>query len=205
MRYTLWSHGCLVGHTDLDIHTVTPTMRQGFIEPTPEGAAALRDATGVMRTMAEDRQKAGTPGYSREAYLDLFQAACERREAVEFELRDEQGEVFECEYMRVYDLREMESQWGPASPEAEAAEERELQAHLESLSPEDRAELEASMAADEAMIAEWLDEMKEDQAEEEMYHSSWPPPPAPDERWETMQYHLQVFLKGSLDRPERSE
>src|SRR3954470_17489846 len=53
MRYTLWSRGRLVGHTALDIHTMTCGMRQGFVEPTLEGRQILADATGVWRTMAE--------------------------------------------------------------------------------------------------------------------------------------------------------
>ena len=49
--------GRLLGYTDLDIHTETPTMRQGFIEPTAEGRPLLEDATGVWRAMA-DRKRA---------------------------------------------------------------------------------------------------------------------------------------------------
>src|ERR1041384_7743242 len=99
MRYSLWSHGRLVGHTDLDIHTVTPHLRQGFIEPADGGEAVLRDATGVMRFMAEARRRRGASALaSDDSCLDGFAVACHRREAIDLELRDEAGQVFECEF-----------------------------------------------------------------------------------------------------------
>lgn len=192
MRYTLWSHGILVGRTDLDIPTVTPTMRQGFIEPTNEGSAALRDATCVNRVINENRHRRrlrGGDGEMTMEDIEVFQAACDRREAVQFELRDENGQPFECEFMRVWDLHEMNSdQW-------REDEEWETELHLATMTPEERAEFDAE-------LDETDEEMREDRAEEEMYHSSWPPGPEPDERWATMQYHLQVHLKGCFDSAE---
>src|ERR1043165_5803721 len=104
MRYSLWSHGRLVGHTDLDIHTITPHLRQGFIEPAAGGETVLRDATGVVRFMDEERRRRRDGALARDDdYLDRFAAACDRREDLDLELRDEAGQVFECEFMRVYD------------------------------------------------------------------------------------------------------
>ena len=200
MHYTLWSHGRLVGHTDLDIHTITPTMRQGFIEPTEEGRALLRDATGVLRTIAAERRRRshGVPLGSR--YLDEVEAACDRREALDLELRDESGAVFECEFMRVYDLREMERAW--ESDNLNDPDEMDSAEYLAALSPEERVEREARRAADEAMLEEWIDEIEHERADEAMYHSAWPPPAPEDGRWATMQYYLQVYLKGHAQDEE---
>src|ERR1041385_8272566 len=67
MRYTLWSRGRLVGHTDLDIHTVTSTMRQGFVEPTEDGRAILVDATRVWRAIAEMKRARRARGEGRDS------------------------------------------------------------------------------------------------------------------------------------------
>jgi len=174
MRYTLWSHGILVGHTDLDIPTVTPTMRQGFVEPTAEGRPALIDATGVNRVINENRRRRHEQGGEMtDEDMRLFRAACDRREALDFELRDETGQLFECEFMRVWDIREMSFEF----------------------------EIDAEMDAD--LIDEMIDDQEEEEDEEDRFNSSWPPAPAPDERWDTMQYHLQVHLKGCFDETER--
>src|SRR3954466_4724480 len=86
MRYTLWSHGRLIGHTDLDIHTITPTMRQGFIEPTAEGVPLLADATGVWRALAEVKRGVRVRGHARPKDDTLVQTAMDRRERLDFEL-----------------------------------------------------------------------------------------------------------------------
>ena len=104
MRYTLWSHDTLVGHTDLDIPTVTPNMRQGFVEPTEEGKPLLADATGVWRAIARMKRERRARGDSRENDdHGIVLAAMERREALDLELRDERGAAFECEFIRITD------------------------------------------------------------------------------------------------------
>jgi hypothetical protein len=51
--------------------------------------------------------------------------------------------------------------------------------------------MNASVAADvEAMLADF----EEQEADQEMFDSAWPPAPAEDPRWETMQYLLQAHL-----------
>src|SRR4051812_16317287 len=109
MRYALWSCGRLVGHTDLDVRTVTSTMRQGFIEPTEEGRPVLADATGVWRTMAEVKRGSRARGGPGENDHDLFLAAVQRREDLDLELRDGRGAVFDCDFMRVTDLFDLEN------------------------------------------------------------------------------------------------
>src|SRR4051812_37155260 len=186
MRYSLWSNGRLVGYTFLDIHTVSANLRQGFIEPTEEGEALLREATGVPRAMAAGGKLRREQG-NRRAALDLFRAACDRREALNFELRDESEAVFECDFMRVWDLRDVHSG---------VLDETDLELDDDVVSSGDEGNLDAEDAAEfEASVEEWI----RDTEDEQMYHSGWPPPPPPDERWDTMQYHLQVFLKTPSD------
>src|SRR6185436_8078996 len=105
MRYSLWSRGRLLGYTDLDINTETPTMRQGFVEPVPEGRSLLEDATGVWRAMA-DRKRAerARDGDGSSKDDELVTSAMSRREALNLELRDDHDVVFDCDFMRVYDL-----------------------------------------------------------------------------------------------------
>src|SRR4051812_24788448 len=109
MRYTLWSGKRLVGYTDLDVHTVTPTMRQGFIEPTEEGKPLLADATGVWRAMAEMKRDMRARGLSTTDDRGVVLEAMRRREGLEFELRAEDGTVFEREFIRISDLFDLNS------------------------------------------------------------------------------------------------
>jgi hypothetical protein len=195
MGYTLWSRGRLVGHTDLDIHTVTSTMRQGFVEPTEEGRALLADATAVWRAIAEVKRGARVRGERTPNDDALVLGAMERREGLDFELRHDDGTVFECEFIRLYDLFDAESGIVDEMSTTEEEDEAEFQVRLSALSGEAReaalAEREQMYAEVEAMVAE-LRESEEDGT----YGSGWPPPPPDDPRWETMQYMLQAHLKG---------
>lgn len=202
MRYSLWSHDRLVGHTDLDIPTITASMRQGFVEPTPDGKPFLEDATGVWRAMAEvKRRQRARGGDVLPEDDDLVMAAMERRESLDLQLRDEHGEVFGS-WIRVYDLFDGKSgvleDMGDTEEEMEAA----FQIHLSGLSPEEQAEVLAQRAADQAEIEEFVAEWIEERNEEERFRSRWPPPPPEDPRWETMQYHLQLHLNHLDDEIE---
>lgn len=201
MRYTLWSHGRRIGTTDLDIYTVSEKLRQGFVEPTEEGKALLHDATGVFRAIAEERQRRAHGIPRDRSDLEAFEAACERREALDLELRDDDGALFNCAHMGVYDLRELDRDRAVGSV-CDAEDEKELMEYVASLSPEERAEFEAQQAPDEAAIEEWVVEAEQTRADEEMYHSEWPPRPPDDERWETMQYFLQVFMVDCTHRED---
>jgi hypothetical protein len=195
MRYTLWSLGRLIGHTDLDIHTISPNLRQGFIEPTEEGRPLLRDATGVMRVLADDHRRKGARNANPHVDdLDRFTAACDRREALNLELRDESGQVYPCEFMRVYDLFDMRAGIMNGVDDTGDIDEETLGSGV----PNERAEVDAYAEADHESIEAMLAELQQDWDDEEMYHSAWPPPPEPDPRWDIMQYRLQVFLEGSL-------
>jgi hypothetical protein len=195
MRYSLWSHGRLVGHTDLDIHTVTSTMRQGFVEPTEEGRSLLADATGVWRAIAEVKRSCRAASRERNASDDaLVLESMNRREELDLELRDETGAVFECDYIRITDLVDMESgivdEMGDTEEEIDAAFQIGLSALPSDAQEQALAHRAESDAEIEATVAELLEEREEDQ----MFGSSYPPPPPEDPRWETMQYLLQAHL-----------
>ena len=201
MRYTLWSRGLLVGHTDLDIHTVTSTMRQGFVEPTEDGRAVLVDETGVWRAIAQMKRDRRARGDSRaNDDHELVLAAMERRAEHELELRDEQGAVFECEFIRITDIFDVNSGVVDEMSETEEEEEAEFQARISALSSEEReaalSERAAMNARIQSEIAELLDEIQEERDDQEMFGSAWPPPAPEDPRWDSMQYLLQAHLKA---------
>jgi len=195
MRYELWSRGRLIGHTDLDIFTITSTMRQGFVEPTPEGGAILADATGVWRALAEQKRVARARGETRVTDHALVAEAFRRREELDLELRDEHGSRFDCDFMRVYDLFDIAGGVVEEMSDTEEEEEAEFQIQLSSLAAEEREEALARRSEMDAEIEAFVADMTADR-EEKMFGSSWPPPPPEDPRWDTMQYHLQVFLKN---------
>lgn len=178
MRYSLWSHGRLLGHTDLDIPCVTSHLKQGFIEPTPAGNRILPNATGVPKA-AFAFGRPNLPKAEKQAKMAEFMAACERREALELEIRDEAGELFEFDFIRIYDLRD------------EAWLDEEI-SHVEDGMPDHELdpELEAAVKAD---AEAWIEE------HEDKWGSAWPPRPPEDLRWTTMRYQIQVFLERRDD------
>ena len=171
MRYSLWSHGRLVGHTTLDLLCHQNRFIQGFLEPTAEAGQLLADATGVVAVCAKRHARAAEWPNDDE-YFDAFTRACERREALDFVLRDEAGEAFDHDFIRIYDLFDQSWQSGREVDEPDDAE----------------------------IDADLLSEMEEDLAvieESDRYGSAWAPPE--DERWSTMQYYIQVFLERTDD------
>jgi hypothetical protein len=195
MRYTLWSRGRLVGRTDLDIHTVTPTMRQGFIEPTTEGMALLADATAVWRALGEMKRGTRARGDTGANDRDLFQSAVDRRENLDFELRDETGTVFDCDFIRITDLFDLERVTAEMT-DTEEEEEAAFQIRLSGLSGKARDEALAGREETNAEIEELMDEMMAE-GDEDMMFGSASPPPDTDPRWDTMQYLLQLYLKDT--------
>jgi hypothetical protein len=169
VRYSLWSHNRLLGHTDLDIPCVTTHLMQGFIDPTGEGSKLLPRATGVPRASSAGlvRNLSEAEQRGREAE---FRAAVSARESLDLELHLEDGSVFPCDFIRVYDLRD---DW----LDDESLDDDEP------LDPEIQAEIDADVAA-------W---------EEDRNSEAWSPPAPEDPRWDTMQYLIQVFLEGCDD------
>jgi hypothetical protein len=199
MHYTLWSRGRLVGHTDLDIETVTSSMRQGFVEPTEEGKTLLADATSVWRAIAQMKRerRARGDGPEKDDHRIVL-AAMERREALDLELRDEAGVRFDCEFIRITDLFDMNAGVVDEMSDTDEEEEAAFQKRLSALSGDARETALAQRAEMQERIAAGVEEMladfEEQQADQEAIGSAWPPPPAEDPRWETMQYLLQAHL-----------
>jgi len=132
MRYSLWSHQRLLGHTDLDIPCVTKHLMQGFIEPTPEGSTQLPKATGVPRAASASLVRNITEAERRERRAKV-QAAVSARESLDLELHLEDGSVFPCDFIRVYDLRddvddESLDDDEPLAPELQAAVDADVAA-----------------------------------------------------------------------------
>lgn len=171
MRYTLSSRGRALGYTELDLPHVQPQVRMGFIEPTPEGLRLLPDATGVPLAAHTLAQAAKRAAYRRHAdlaeYAD-FRAACDRREALVLELRDETGAVFPCEWIEVHDIDAL-------FPEDEFDVDDD-----EPMDPE----LEAAIDHDVELFESFHDG-------DDFNRTPWE---APDERWETTRYHMMVHL-----------
>ena len=169
MRYALWSRDRLLGYTEFDLPHVQDHVRNGFIEPTDEGLRLLPDATGVPAAAFALSRAAKRAAYRRHASLTEFAdfcAACDRREALDLELRDETGIVLQCEWIEIHDI----DATGLADEDFDEEE----------IDPE----LEESIEHDLELIESFRDD-DYDQV------SSWEPP---DERWETTQYHIMVHL-----------
>jgi hypothetical protein len=195
MRYTLWSNGRLVGHTDLDIHTVTSTMRQGFVEPAEEGRQLLADATSVWRAIAEVKRDCRATSRARNAADDaLVLESMSRREGLNLELREANGALFPCDFIRITDLFDMNNGLVDEMDDTEEEREAAFQIHLSSLSAEARDDALAKRAESDAEIEAAVAEMLEDRDDEP--DESWPPPPPEDPRWDSMQYLLQAHLKA---------
>jgi hypothetical protein len=195
MPYTLWSRGRLVGHTDLDVHTVTPTMRQGFVEPTEEGRALLADATGVWRAMAEVKRDARLRGGAGTNDRALVLNAMDRREELELELRDDSGAMVDYKFIQVSDLFDLDGGVVDAMGDTPEEEEAEFEIYLSSLSETERTEALQDRAALIAEADAMVDEFREEQDERD--RSGWPPAPPEDPRWDFMQYLLRVHVQAN--------
>ena len=197
MRYSLWSHGRLVGHTDLDIPTITSTMRQGFVEPTADGRQLLADATGVWRAIAEVKRGCRAASRERTASDDaLVLESMARREALNLELRDDSGALFTCEFIRITDLFDMNNGLVDEMSDTEEEQEAAFQIRLSALSGVARDQALAERAASDAEIEATIAEFMEEREESQMFESAYPPPPPEDPRWDTMQYLLQAHLSA---------
>lgn len=191
MRYSLWSRGTIIGYTDLDLPHVNPDLLSGFVEPTEAGRQALIDATGVpavcVKQPARWYERDGLDPET-EAYMKAFQRACDRREALVLELRDDRGELFPCAHIRVYDLR---LTWPEPHPdEFDAPDDEELDP-----------ELRAQMDDDAELARDWMEEIEED-----LEADAWKQEDDPcDPRWDTMQYHIQVYVREPSPEALRRE
>ena len=112
MPYTLWSRGRLIGHTDLGFARFMPRMRMGWLHPTAEGERVMPIAVGMPPAMQAyvDRAR-GIDGdaIAVQAELDRstegadLAAAFQHHEALELQLRREDGTVIRTEDIGVVD------------------------------------------------------------------------------------------------------
>ena len=171
MRYTLWSNDRLLGHTELDLPHVQDHVRMGFIAPTELGNRLLPDATCVPAAANALARAARRAANQREASLTEFAdfwAACDRREALRLELRDETGGVFQCEWIRVNDIDN--HSWSDDDVDDDVDDD--LYDEFDDDDPTDP-ELAAQVEHDAALFQSWIDE------DDLLDTSAWEPP---DER-----------------------
>ena len=110
MPYTLWSHGRLLGESELDYRRAFARHRMGDFHPTEVGSRLMPIATGVSPAGIElSRKITRTSGQLDDAarttseYAD-FAAAADHCEALTLELRAPDGSVIPTEWIDVRDL-----------------------------------------------------------------------------------------------------
>ena len=186
MQYTLWSRGTRLGYTELDLPHVHDRVRMGFIELTEDGTRLLPDATGVpaaARALARAaRRAAGGRGDAVTEFAD-FRAACDRREALNLELRDETGVLLLCKWIQVNDIDE------EAWTDYDVADDEDLDPEwLDDIEQHiDRdPECQAAIEHDAELLDAYLDGGGWDRA------SPWD---AADERFDCCRYHIMAYLR----------
>lgn len=126
MSYTLWSHGRLLGSTNLEFIYRENGHRTGWFRPEPNVQDILDVATGVSPALFAASQSDNLA----EAYADV-EAAGDRERALELELRDETGKVIATEDIGLRDTVFLMSAYGGDT-------DREDDAWYASLSDEER-------------------------------------------------------------------
>jgi hypothetical protein len=94
LTYTLWSHGRLLGTTDLAWARSLPRQRAGDIAPTPIGATLLPVACGVRPALRQHGHDFAHPA---------VRAAVEQSDALRLELRGPDGEIVPTEDLWIQD------------------------------------------------------------------------------------------------------
>jgi hypothetical protein len=185
MRYTLWSRGRTLGYTELDLPHVDGCIRMGFIEPTDDGVRFLPDAIGVSAAagaLANAARRAARGHDDAITEFADFRAACDRREALNLELRDETGVLLEYEWIQVNDIDE------GAWIEDDAADDDDLdhewlQQFEQDVDPDP--ECQAAIEHDVGLMDAELD------GDDWSGESAWG---TADDRWNWFRYHLMVRL-----------
>jgi len=158
----------------------------GFIDLTEDGIRLLPDATGVpaaARALAKAaRRAAGGRGDALTEFAD-FRAACDRREALNIELRDEMGALLPCEWIQVNDIDE------EAWTDDDVIDDEDLDPEwLEAIEQQidTDPEIQASIEHDAELLDADLDGEGWNGA------SPWE---AGDERFDCCRYHIMVYLR----------
>jgi hypothetical protein len=138
--YTIWSHGRLVGETDLGFILREGNHRTGHFFPTAFGESLVpiinepRRLIKALGEVARDARSGDDP--ARIALDSAFEIAAERERALELELRDEKGVVIPTEDVSIRDM--------DLTLELYPGDEEELDRVM--IAPEDQAELDREMA-----------------------------------------------------------
>jgi len=130
--YTLWSHGRLLGETDLGFIYRENRHRCGWLHPTEIGEKILPDAAGVAPAMRTEFMI----GPDATLHADVL-AAYDRELALELELRGPDGKRIETEDIGVRDTHYLLS-----IPENDCKDDEEYK-----LTAEEEAEIEEFVAA----------------------------------------------------------
>ena len=102
MRYTVWSHGRLIGETDLGFRRIPGDSRTGWFHPTGEGERLLPliaspvPAIGDELRRAKGKLEGESPepsGGHRSTLLADLAEAYQHQEAADLELRREDGSI----------------------------------------------------------------------------------------------------------------
>lgn len=204
VRYTLWSHGQLVGDSEMTFYRAQPEVCQGDLVPREGAAAIIAIATAVpaaARALAgAARNVASGQGRGRERLAEYahMMIAMAQRDALALELRDENGRTVPTDWI---ELRDMDM----------SEELLELENDTDSI--EDSPELAAAIQHDLALIEKWFgnrdesnsfdmtpdfDPDAEDDDDEPM---------GPGDAWrgqpETRWYHLTAMMLGGDERAQK--
>lgn len=141
MPYTLWSHGRLLGESELDYERVLARYRMGDFHPTDVGSRLMPIATGVSPAGIELSRRMGSSGLKlfddalrrTSEYAD-FAAADDYYEALALELHSPDGSVIPTEWIDVRDLELLASlviEDDPEIGESDAGNPEELDEGLD--------------------------------------------------------------------------
>ena len=143
MSYTIWSHGRLVGETDLGFDYGSGNFRAGNFFPTEFGETLMpiiAEPRRLMARMAKTAYDSPIDPADDTEWL-AYEAATDRESALELELRDSNGAVLSTEDIGIRDRHLLEELF-PID---------DLEFADEPFDPE----LEASINGDVALIQEW--------------------------------------------------
>lgn len=108
MPYTIWSHGRLVGETDLGFILREGNHRTGNFFPTLFGESLvpiINEPRRLIKALGEAPRDADSSDDPAWIALDsAFEIAAERERALELELRDENGVVIPTEDVSIRDM-----------------------------------------------------------------------------------------------------
>jgi hypothetical protein len=164
MPYTLWSRGRLIGHTDLGFARFMPKMRMGWFHPTPEGERVMPIVVGMppaMHAYVNRARELTGDATAVQAELDRstegadLSAAFQHHEALELQLRRDDGSVIRTEDIGVVDTHRL-IELSREPRQCEHVEEWSDVGDLLLEQSESERQLEEDIDHDVALIREWF-------------------------------------------------